>query len=208
MFTSNSDIFKKIPTTPTERRVGFIRTFHHKLYEDEEWEKKSIVGKCCHFYCQEHWTFCLLIMISMAILVTGALSALYGFLLPSLYRLMDVDEANATVKFIDSVHAHKYKELFVIIGISLSAVGIILCVSGACLPLYKSSEEATKFAKQQHTPIVVDYELPPYETSLEHGNYKLVENGNLLPGGIGDPLPVLESNDMFQTFLVQEKLTH
>ena len=56
----------------------------------------------------------------------------------------------------------------------------------------------------EHTPIVVDYELPPYDTTLEKGNYDLIDN-DFYPGSDCESPMVLE-NDVFQTYLVQEKL--
>lgn len=196
MFASNDDFLR---TNPTEKRVGVIRTFHHKLYENDEWSKKSTFSKISHYYCYEHWKFCLLISISIAIMVAGALSTIYGYLLPSLYKSLDMEESKY-VQFTDNEKAVKYKDLFVVVGISLSGVGLVLCVTGACFPVYKDSMDVDKYAVQ-HTPIVVDYELPPYDTTLENANYKLIDN----EFGDAEAYMVLE-NDVFQTYLVQEKI--
>lgn len=92
-----------------------------------------------------------------------------------------------------------YKDLFVIVGLSLVGVGMILCVFGVCLPIYKDAKAEDKNTII-HTPIIVDYELPPYGMSLQSGNYSLLAND------AADTNSVVVGNDMFQTYLVQGKL--
>ena len=123
-FVSNEEMFK---TNPPGKRIGIIRTFHHKLYEDDGWDKKSFASKMYHYYCHEHSRSCFLIMVSLAVIITGILATVYGFILPSLYESLDSEQPQY-VKAVDRKNITKYKDLFVIVGISLTSVGIVLCV--------------------------------------------------------------------------------
>lgn len=172
------------------------------MYEGDD--TKSI-SQMYHYYWSQHWTCCFLIALSLAIMCTGAIATAYGYFLPYLYTSLDSEE-ELSVKLADEVKMKKYKETFLIIGFSLIALGVFTCIFGACVPMWIDAQKSRRKRFIEHTPIAVDYELPPYDMSLEEARFHFVPDGNYPVACNGKTTPIVSEGDVYRTFLVQANL--
>ena len=143
----------------TEKLIGIIRTFHHQLYEDEEdnhdeenYEERTLSRTC------------FLVMISIAFMITGILSILYGYLLPYLYKLLETGHRKNALST-DTFNCTKYKYIFVMVGLCLSVFGSVICVLVLSLSLCKDSTQVNRRTKRHahysYSPMVIAYKAPP-----------------------------------------------
>ena len=94
------------------------------------------------------------------------------------------------------------KRLFLLLGVSLVGVGVCVWAFSACAHVRLESREVGRTRVDQ-SPIVVDYELPPYHVPLQHINYDSGEENfyNL----DDEKKPLVDNEDPVKTFLVQDR---
>lgn len=200
----NSSTRKLFPGIPEDKRVGILRTFHHKMYEDEGLEyskKKTCPQRCANYYCVENKWYGLIIAVAVALVIVGILSIVYGAMLPSLYETFDRQE-NAAIKSEDKIKADVEKEVFQITGIGMISFGLVVVVFGIFIPLYRDTANAHLDPNKDgvKTPILVDYEIAPY--SLKPGYYAMSDStSDYTPSPCASPV----DNASFKTFYIQQE---
>lgn len=190
------------PGIPEDKRVGILRAFHHKMYEDGEREyssKKSFFRRCSHFYCVKNKCYGLCISIALAFVVVGILSIIYGCMLPPLYETFDAHENNK-IKSQNKVKAQVEKEVFQITGICLISFGLVVMTFAIFIPLYRDTfKDSDQNEAGMKTPIIVDYEIAPY--SLKPGYYAFSDStSDYTPSPRDSPV----DNSSFKTFYIQQ----
>lgn len=187
---------------PEDKRIGILRTYHHRMYKNDENdlnEKESQFSRCLSYYCVKNKGSCLVISISFALIVVGVLSITYGFMTPGLYKSIGKN-GSYTEQLKDVENYTYYKDLFIIFGIVMVSFGVLAASFGFFVPLYKDSAKKMSATEEcQRTPIIVDYELPPYNTSLQTGNY--LESDSSWLSSCGSPI----EQEGFKTFFIQEE---
>jgi len=180
---------KKLIEITDKKRLGILRTFHHKLYEEPEETEGNLIKSCCYFYCVHNRGASLIITISFIVIIIGILSIIYGSMIPSISQ-----EKGNKEKTVYS------KELFIICGISILSFGVVASLFGFVIPLYTSTYKKIEDDGNQ-TPIIVDYELPPYQASV-HSNDTFLYSEDSSTATSNCPSPL--SDEHFQTLYVQK----
>uniref|UniRef100_A0A7M5V2S0 Uncharacterized protein n=1 Tax=Clytia hemisphaerica TaxID=252671 RepID=A0A7M5V2S0_9CNID len=194
------------PSVPEDKRLGILRTFHHKMYEDDT-SGNDGPGLCSvfyDFYFNKNKHYCFVVFVAFALVLVGVLTMLYGFALPTVYRSLEGNQAkNSTVLTLDLQEAEKEKDIFLIASIGMISFGLIAAAFGLFMPLYQDAGQSEYEDSIVKTPILVDYELAPYKDSLKAGNnFGFVgdESSDWTPSPCDSPL----DNVSFQSFFVQK----
>ena len=90
--------------------------------------------------------------------IIGILATTYSYLLPMIYRQGDLE---------------RERGIYLVLGICLIGGGVFVCAFGGCAHAWVRSREVGRNCVDQ-SPIVVDYELPPYDVRLQSGNFDFV----------------------------------
>ena len=196
------------PRLPDDKRVGILRTFHHKMYEDESEseEKRWLCFTFYDYYFSKNKTYCFLVFVSLAMILVGVLSLVYGLALPRLYKTLEVNNASFESLEKDMEQAKKEKAIFLYASVVIISSGFILAAFGFFMPLYKDSGASNDADSVVKTPILVDYELAPYynKDSLQLNsahNYAFDDQSSeWTPSPCDSPT----DNVSFKTFLVQQ----
>ena len=204
----NHDTRQLFPSVPEDKRLGILRTFHHKMYEDDTTGDNG-PGLCStfyDFYFNKNKCYCFVVFVAFALVLVGVLTMLYGFALPTVYRSWEGDRAkNSTVLTLDLQEAERDKDIFLITSIGLISFGLIAAAFGLFMLLYQDAGKSEYDDSIVKTPILVDYELAPYKDSLKAGNnFGFVgdESSDWTPSPCDSPL----DNVSFQTFFVQKQV--
>jgi len=192
------------PGLPEDKRVGILRTFHHKMYEDQDHTSKKNKGLCqtfYEFYFEKNKGYCMLVLISFALVLIGILSMIYGFMLPPMYHSLENEHSPALLIKQDRLEAVKEKDIFLVASIGLISFGLISAALCLFVPVYQDSGKLYDEDSIIKTPILVDYELAPYRDTLKGSkNYAFDDSSDWTPSPSASPT----DNVSFTTFYIQQ----
>lgn len=202
-----SSLFPGIPDDT--KRVGILRTFHHKMYEEDESKSKKEKKLCstfCEYYFHDNKNYCFLVLVSLAMILVGILSLVYGLILPRLYETLENSDTSFKSLEEDKAQAEKERGIFLYASVAIISSGFILAAFGFFMPLYKDSGESSDADSIVKAPILVDYEIAPYytkdpsELNSVH-NYAFEDQSS---EWTTSPCESPTDNVSFKTFLVQQ----
>lgn len=199
-------LFPRMPDDT--KRVGILRTFHHKMYEEDESKSKQnkLCSTFCEYYFHDNKNYCFLVLVSLAMILIGILSLVYGLILPHLYETLESSDTSFKSLEEDKAKAEKERGIFLYASVGIISSGFILAAFGFFMPLYKDSGAASDADSIVKAPILVDYEIAPYYTKDSSQlnsvhNYAFEDQSS---EWTASPCESPTDNVSFKTFLVQQ----
>ena len=162
------------PPSEKQQRFGIMRTFHHKMYETEPCHVIGSFQQMMDLFCVKHKMFCLFTLIAVSVMVAGILCMVYGYMIPDLYDTLGHSESGSghiplrsfVPRKIDEDKQKADQNAFLLSGLVLLIFGTLSVSIGICYPLYryKKKSDYDDDPSSYQSPIVVEYELPPYHS--------------------------------------------
>ena len=177
------------------KRQGIVKSHHHLMYIKEN--QQSFCDRVCS--CK-HLSICFLIGLAVAIVITGALATTYAYVVPMIYK--SLGEAEDSVGEMRRIV--KVKRIFMVLGFGLIGLGLCICVFSAIMQVFIEHRDVRRNYVDQIDPIVVDYELPPYDVRLEKGNFNFEEDSDYFYHVNDEQTPLVDSE--VRTVFVQQSV--